>query len=433
MAGQRLRRENFKDAQIARRVLDELLNAVIAAFVMLHHAHQLLQAAFAQPLLHALHPLRRVEHRRRYGTNDHNGIRATPVGLFNRNSVADAAVLIADTVKINTHAIETRNGAGRFDHRQPVFARRCKIVGGVVITAAGAHQEFTTIDQQLFSRVHRQWHIFGGFIHQPVEIDKMPATHKAQGIKEVRTGGITGDNASRVTRLAANKGREILCTRRSADKQVKRIETRTLKFVQHARGENPALPPAFTDQRNLAGFVRFVRQRFNIAKRDRYSVSQRLPLSEQAAKSMGLTSEHTLSFSVRCFSNKIPEIKSLLSVNHMRFDSVRLNLRQESSQCLFFLSECQSRLRPVNRLTRNRMIPTTKTIFAAQAAVPARPPKPSAAAINAMIRNIMPQRNISFSFTLFNFCPIHMVYPISRASLSFKPFYFGFLKPDVAG
>lgn len=53
-------------------------------------------------------------------------------------------------------------------------------------------------------------------------------------------------------------------------------------------------------------------------------------------------------------------------------------------------------------LRRVKKFSTTKTILAAPAAVPARPPNPSAAAINAITRNMMPQRNISVSFTIVN-------------------------------
>ena len=76
------------------------------------------------------------------------------------------------------------------------------------------------------------------------------------------------------------------------------------------------------------------------------------------------------------------------------------------------------------------MIPTTKTIFAAQAAVPAKPPKPRAAAINAMIRKIMPQRNISFSFIpYFHFASLKGGAPL-RAGLTVKHLPFDTLSPD---
>ncbi|CAH0228172.1 hypothetical protein SRABI106_02119 [Rahnella aquatilis] len=109
VAGQRFWREDFENTHIVRRILNKLLNAVITFFVVLHHAHQLLQAAFTQPLFHALHPLRRIEHRRRHGTDDHNGIRATAVRFFNRDRVTDASVLIADTIQIHPHAVKARN------------------------------------------------------------------------------------------------------------------------------------------------------------------------------------------------------------------------------------------------------------------------------------------------------------------------------------
>lgn len=39
-------------------------------------------------------------------------------------------------------------------------------------------------------------------------------------------------------------------------------------------------------------------------------------------------------------------------------------------------------------------MPTIKTIFAAQAAVPANPPNPSAAAINAITKNVIAHENM---------------------------------------
>ena len=81
----------------------------------------------------------------------------------------------------------------------------------------------------------------------------------------------------------------------------------------------------------------------------------------------------------------------------------------------------------MNKLTRNRIIPTTKTILAAPAAVPARPPNPSAAAINAITRNMMPQRNISVSFTIVK-VHVNIVEPRQTTSFKFKPFKFNRLQ-----
>ena len=108
IAGQRLRREDLEDAQLARRFLNKALDAVIALLMMLQDAHHLLQAAVAQPVLHALHPLRGVVHLRRHGADHHDGVGAAAVGLFNRDRIADAAVLIADAVQL--HALTVKPG-----------------------------------------------------------------------------------------------------------------------------------------------------------------------------------------------------------------------------------------------------------------------------------------------------------------------------------
>ncbi|MNI67358.1 hypothetical protein D3C73_1229850 [compost metagenome] len=117
ITGQRLRRENLEDAQLAGRLLNKLLDAVVTLFVVLQDAHHLLQAAFAQPVLHAFHPLRRVVHLRRHGADHHDGIRATAIGFFNRDRIADATVLIADAVQLHSHAVKTGDGAGCFNGR----------------------------------------------------------------------------------------------------------------------------------------------------------------------------------------------------------------------------------------------------------------------------------------------------------------------------
>ena len=116
----------------------------------------------------------------------------------------------------------------------------------------------------------------------------MAATHKAQRIEEVGTGGVARDYASGITRLAADESGEILCPGRGADIQVERIKPRTLELIQHASGENSALSAAFAHQCYLAWFVGFVSQWFNVAERDRYSVSQRLSLSISASQMAGL-------------------------------------------------------------------------------------------------------------------------------------------------
>ena len=56
--------------------------------------------------------------------------------------------------------------------------------------------------------------------------------------------------------------------------------------------------------------------------------------------------------------------------------------------------------RPLMAETRNRIRKTTKQIFAANAAVPAKAPNPRTAAINMITRNVIIQDNMVFSLSV---------------------------------
>ena len=110
----------------------------------------------------------------------------------------------------------------------------------------------------------------------------MPAAHKAQRIEEVRAGGVAGNDSSGVTRLSAHEGGKVLRAGRGSEVQIEGIEIRPLKFIQHTGGKNASLPSPLAHQGNLARPVGFICQRFYIPQRDRYSVSQRIILTQLA-------------------------------------------------------------------------------------------------------------------------------------------------------
>ena len=82
----------------------------------------------------------------------------------------------------------------------------------------------------------------------------MATAHKAQRIKKQFAGGITRDDAARVTRLGANKRRQVLCSCGGAQHQLKRVKIGALKLIKDACGEDAALTAAFADQGNFFGF-----------------------------------------------------------------------------------------------------------------------------------------------------------------------------------
>ncbi|CSI21670.1 Uncharacterised protein [Shigella sonnei] len=93
-----------------------------------------------------------------------------------------------------------------------------------------------------------QRHLACGGLHQPVEIDKISSTDKAQWIEKFAFCGIAHDDFARVTGLIADKRREVLRPGRCAEIKIERIKLRAHKLIQHASRENSTLSAAFAHQ-----------------------------------------------------------------------------------------------------------------------------------------------------------------------------------------
>jgi hypothetical protein len=86
---------------------------------------------------------------------------------------------------------------------------------------------------------------------------RLPPRTKRTGLKKFFRRGVAHNHFSRVARLVADIGREILRPGRRAKVEIKRVELRAHKLIQHASGENAALPTALTDQCELTRAKRF--------------------------------------------------------------------------------------------------------------------------------------------------------------------------------
>ena len=116
--------------------------------MVLHQIHKRLQAAFAEPALHPLKPLRGVVHLGRYGADHHDGLRPATGGFLHGDRIADAAVEIAHAVQQHAAAVKTGNGAGGANQVKPGLLGWGEVVWRVIIAATGAHPElFAGIEQ----------------------------------------------------------------------------------------------------------------------------------------------------------------------------------------------------------------------------------------------------------------------------------------------
>ncbi len=113
--------------------------------------------------------------------------------------------MITDPFQIDAQPVKTGNGTGGFNQIQPVIRRGIKITGRIVIAAAGAHIELTAAGEQRFRTAHRQREFTAGDIDQPVEIDQIAPTHKAQRIKKEFTGCVSGNDTTGIAMLATDK------------------------------------------------------------------------------------------------------------------------------------------------------------------------------------------------------------------------------------
>ncbi|MNB93553.1 hypothetical protein D3C75_406880 [compost metagenome] len=177
---------------------------------MRHQIEHRLQAAVTQPALHPPQPLRGIVHLRRDGTDHDDRFCPAPGRLLHRDRIADAAIQIRNPIQQRAGAIETRYRAGGAKNIQPVLLQRRKVARGVIIPATRTHPEGFAGIKQARGIIHRQRHLAGGSIQQPVEIDKIATAHKAQWVEELAGSGVTHDHFAGVARLIADVGREIL-------------------------------------------------------------------------------------------------------------------------------------------------------------------------------------------------------------------------------
>ena len=251
-AVERLWRIDFKDPQFTRWFFNKLLDGVIARLMVRHQIEHRLQTAFTQPAFHSFKPLRRIVHLRGHGADHHNGVCPPPGRFLHRDRIADTTIEIAYPIQQRPRPVEAGDGAGGAKNIEPGLFLRRKIARRVVVAAAGAHPEGFAGIEQARGVVHRQRHFACGSIQQPVEIDKISPAHKAQRIEEVAGGGVTHDHFAGVARLVTNIRREVLRPGGGTKIEIERVKLRTHKLIQHASREDPSLPPAFANQRNLA-------------------------------------------------------------------------------------------------------------------------------------------------------------------------------------
>ena len=76
-------------------------------------------------------------------------------------------------------------------------------------------------------------------------------------VKKFFCRGVAHNHFARVAGLVADISGEVLCSGRGTEVEVKRVELRAHKFIEHARGENAALAATFTNQCKLTRAERF--------------------------------------------------------------------------------------------------------------------------------------------------------------------------------